>query len=762
MTGSWRYVAAATTIVLLSAIWYVWWVLTGAGPVAIGFLFMPLVMAVGGLAIRDLRRSVPLAPAGRRFWRPVEICAYLFAAGFALLAAEAFRIGPELPSMPPAAAALICSGVLLAMWGVASVPLGVTSRYERGKQWLDRAIALLGCSAVLWHFGIAPMVLAPEPWTVSALTILLLACAFAAGSITKVSYIAGGPVDRSAMRLVASTGLCAAGVALLSVIGGYEGAVPAQALCMPLSGLLLALAARRQRAAAKASVRPGNVWLPYLAVLAVDVPVADVLFRPEHWGPGAWEGRLIVLVAVVVTALVAVRQYVVFRENTRLLREKQASEARLRHEATHDPLTGLANRALFRQWLDEALTSGDATVLLVDLDDFKTVNDSLGHDVGDGLLVGFAGALCEAAGLDGSVARLAGDEFAVLITDADRGAAVAERVMAATAAPISSHRLLVHVSAGLATAPAGTAASQLLRDADAAMYAAKQRGKANWVRYAAGMEQPAQAHARLGGDLRRALDDGEFRLFYQPIIGLADGRIIGVEALVRWFHPERGLVPPIEFIPAAERTGLIVPLGRWVLREACRQAAEWLAEFGPDALNKVAPNVSVLQLHDPDFVTDVRAALADHGLGPDRLVLELTESAVLRGQRVLRVLHELHDMGVRLALDDFGTGESSLSLLRSFPASIVKLDKSFVDGIELDEPGTAAADARQAVARAVVQLAGALGLDTVAEGIENQEQADRLHRLGYTVGQGYHLGRPVSAEEMTARFAAQRSAAAAA
>jgi EAL domain-containing protein (putative c-di-GMP-specific phosphodiesterase class I) len=272
------------------------------------------------------------------------------------------------------------------------------------------------------------------------------------------------------------------------------------------------------------------------------------------------------------------------------------------------------------------------------------------------------------------------------------------------------------------------------------------------------MERPVLAYARLGGELRRALDDGEFRLVYQPImeLGRRPARVVGVEALVRWQHPARGLVPPAEFIPAAEATGLIVPLGRFVLREACRQAAAWLAEFGPDALRKIAPNVSVRQLHDPDFTADVLSALADSGLPTDRLVLELTESAVLRGPQVLRTLHQLHDHGVRLALDDFGTGESSLSLLRAFPASIVKLDKSFVDGIELDEEGTPEADARQAVARAVVQLAGAFGLDTVAEGIENQRQADRLAALGYTLGQGYHLARPMPAEDLTRLLATQR------
>jgi EAL domain-containing protein (putative c-di-GMP-specific phosphodiesterase class I) len=314
----------------------------------------------------------------------------------------------------------------------------------------------------------------------------------------------------------------------------------------------------------------------------------------------------------------------------------------------------------------------------------------------------------------------------------------------------------VHASAGIADAPAGTAADDLMRDADTALFSAKQRGKDNWVRFTPGMERPVLADAQLGAQVRAGLEAGEFRVVYQPLVELHGNQVIGVEALVRWDHPTRGVVSPADFIPVAERTGLIVPLGRFVLRETCRQAAVWLAEFGPEVLQKVGPNVSARQLHDPDFVDDVRAALADSGLPGEMLVLELTESAVLRGQQVSRTLHELHDMGVRLALDDFGTGESSLSLLRAFPASIVKLDKSFVDGIELGEDGSAEADTRQAVARAVQQLAGAFGLDTVAEGIENQAQADRLLALGYTLGQGYHLARPMGAEAMTRLLAAQR------
>ncbi|BBH71349.1 hypothetical protein ACTI_80340 [Actinoplanes sp. OR16] len=743
--------ATAAVVAVLGVVWYVVWSSAGAGPAAVAYLFMPAGMLVALAGLRSMRRTTPLHPVAGRFWRTLEIACWLLTAGYAILAGAAFRSSPDLPFMPIPSVVLAGAGMLLAMAAVARVPLGVTGRQERGKQGLDRTIAFLGCATVLWHFGLAPMIDAPEPWSPPVLAIVLLAFLFATGGITKVSYIGQGPVDRAAVRLVACSGLVAAVVAVAAVAGGANGPVQAQALCLPLVPVLVALASRRQRAAAGARVRQGNIMLPYLAMLATDIAVAHVLFGSSPRS----ETRIVVIASLLVTGLVTVRQFLAFRENTALLRRQREDEARLRHEATHDPLTGLANRSLFRRRLDETLAGEEAMVLLVDLDDFTTVNDSLGHDAGDELLVAFAGVLAEAAGPDGEPARLGGDEFAILVADPARGEAVATRVMAATDGPVGASRLLVHVSAGLASAPAGTAASDLLRAADTAMHVAKERGKNNWVRYASGMERAAQQHARLGGELRRGLDEGEFRVVYQPLVGLGDGRIVGVEALVRWQHPERGLVSPAEFIPAAERTGLIVPLGRFVLRETCRQAAAWISEFGPEALAKVAPNVSVRQLHDPDFVGDVKAALADAGLGAERLVLELTESAVLRGAQVLRVLHELHDMGVRLALDDFGTGESSLSLLRAFPAAIVKLDKSFVDGIELGEPGTAEADARQAVARAVVQLAGALGLDTVAEGIENQEQADRLHALGYTVGQGYHLGRPVSPAEISARFAAE-------
>jgi diguanylate cyclase (GGDEF)-like protein len=760
-----RYVLATAGMTALGAAWCVAYLTVGAGTEALSYIFVPVTGGLAAAAVRHMIRGCELDGAVRRFWRAVLVAIALMTVGYTWLAVDmlAHAAQAHTRSMPLPAAACVAGGFAVAIWAVARVPVVAAGGVEWWRMLLDRAIGFLGCAAVLWYLGLAPMLSADEAWSRQAMALVGLAFLVAVSAATKVSYVLGGPVDPVALRFIAASGGVPAGaVAVLAVQFGFAGGVPAQAIVMPLAPVLVTLGVAAQW---RANIRirrhtaRGGVLLPYLAVAAVDLPLIAVAFG----APLRWPGRVVVAAAVAVTALVTVRQLIAFRENARLLRNTRIQEERLQFEVSHDGLTGLANRALFRDRLTTTLaTTGRASVLLIDLDDFKAVNDLLGHGIGDRLLVSVSQLLRAEVGADSLPARVGGDEFAVLLTGAEpEPQELAGRLLAALNRPISEHRLLVQASIGIATAGPGATVDSVLRDADVAMYTAKQRGKASFVRYEDGMGEPILAHMQLGGELRRALDNDEFRVVYQPIMRLDDNRVIGVEALVRWHHPTRGVISPAEFIPAAERTGLIVPLGRFVLREACRQTALWLSEFGPDALLKAGPNVSARQLHDPDFVSDVTAALAESGLPAERLVLELTESAVLRGQQVSRTLFELDRMGVRLALDDFGTGESSLSLLRAFPAAIIKLDKSFVDGIEIDDGQPAAANARQAVARAVIQLSHAFDLDAVAEGVESAEQAAALRELGYSLGQGYHLARPMTAAGVSYLLARQQATAAA-
>ncbi len=756
-----RYVWAAAGNAVVGAAWYVASLTVSAGTEAIMYLFVPVGAVFATASVHHMCRNVDLDPVARRFWRSQLLALVLITVGYSWLAEDMLTHAAtaRVRSMPVPAAACVAIGFGIALWAIARVPIITTGHTERWRIALDRTIALLGCATVLWYLGLAPMVIAVQPWSRQTIVLVGLAFLLAVGTITKVSYVDGGPVDRAALRFIASSGgLVGAAVAVLAVRFGYSGGAPAQAVVMPLAPVLVTLgvaAQWRSRRAPRHDFARGGPLLPYLAVVAVDVPLIAVAFGSTM----RWPGRIVVVATVMVTTLVTVRQFIAFQENVRLLEGRRLQEERLQHEVTHDGLTGLGNRALFRHQLATALARRrTVSVLIVDLDDFKSVNDLLGHGVGDRLLVSVAELLRAEVGGHGLAVRIGGDEFAVLLTDADtRPDELAGRLLAAFSDPISEYHLLVQASIGIADARPGASVDAVLRDADVAMYIAKQRGKAAFVRYVSGMEEPVLAYMQLGGELRRALDHDEFRLVYQPVVRLEDGRVIGAEALVRWHHPTRGVVGPAEFIPAAERTGLIVPLGRYVLRESCRQIAAWLAEFGSDALQQAGPNVSAQQLHNPDFVSEVIAALADSGLASDRLVLEVTESAVLRGQQVSRTLHELDRIGIRLALDDFGTGESSLTLLKVFPVAIVKLDKSFVDGIEIDDGGPAAIKARRAVARAVIQLAEGLGLDTVAEGIENAAQVAVLRELGYRMGQGYHLAEPMTAEDMSRLLARQQS-----
>ena len=423
---------------------------------------------------------------------------------------------------------------------------------------------------------------------------------------------------------------------------------------------------------------------------------------------------------------------------------RREAEEQLRHQAFHDPLTGLANRALFTDRVQHALVvrSGDAAVLFLDLDDFKAVNDGLGHPAGDALLQEVAQRLSEALTPGDTIGRLGGDEFAILVERAGGDASavdVAERVIGALQEPfgVQGREVFITASVGIGV---GSDAEELLRSADVAMYRAKASGKAQYVVYAPRMDDHVLGRLELVADLRRAVLDEELVVHYQPTVELESGRIVGVEALVRWQHPTRGLLQPSDFIGVAEETGQIVEIGRWVLEEACRQTARWRAERAYDL--SVSVNVSTRQIRRPGLVDDVRAALSTSGLAPHALTLEITESALARRrEEMTAILEDVTALGVLLALDDFGTGYSSLSLLRDLPVHTLKIDRSFVQTIDAG-PGP------RAFVQAIVDLAEALRLTAVAEGVERPIQVAALRRIGCSYGQGFHFARPLAADAL--------------
>jgi diguanylate cyclase (GGDEF)-like protein/PAS domain S-box-containing protein len=437
--------------------------------------------------------------------------------------------------------------------------------------------------------------------------------------------------------------------------------------------------------------------------------------------------------------------------NSRDVTERKRLEQQLTHQAFHDSLTGLANRALFRDRVAHALLLAqrarrDLGVIFLDLDDFKRVNDSLGHSQGDQLLMQVAGRLQAAARATDTVARLGGDEFAVLVENVgghDGCAQVIERLRNAMAEPflVGGHAVNVRASMGVATSGGEDSADDLLRNADVAMYAAKRTGKGGYKQYDARLHAAAMAELETEAALRGAAERGELVLHYQPIYSLRTGRLFGVEALLRWAHPDQGLLLPAQFVPLAEENGLIVPLGRWVLREAFRQLRDWRARY-PEAGVVVCVNISGRQLQVPTLGPEVREALKATGADPRTVILEITESVLMhQTEETLEELQRLKHLGFRLAIDDFGTGYSSLSYLQRFPIDLLKIARPFVEQIGLGRE-------RAALARAIIGLGETLRLGTIAEGIEVTEQWAGLRELGCQYGQGYYFAPPLSAAEV--------------
>ncbi len=753
-TGSLRILGArarrepAASGALAVAVLSVAWLLT-APPAQVRLISTATVPVLAGavsIGLWQLAGDPRLVPGAGRFWRFMALSMSGYTAGMLLnLAGYGHRL-PGLPGDEPGSAYLYPVAGAFMLAGLVVFPTVARSRVEQLKVCLDAATVLLGTAMFAWYFGLAPRWRAQTGWTALfdhlILPTMILVVGFA---VLRITMAGASVICRPTMVCFLASVLCGSAFGLVD--GNFDGRYGWLAGTLGIASLVCSLTGvtiQRYRVGVPAPAsrhwrRPFTA-LPYGVIAAVLILLL-VVVRDDLSGKGwAILGGVLALATVVIG-----RQFAALWENSRLLAANRLLTEKLGHQAYHDHLTGLANRTLFSEKVGEALAAGTdrVSVLFVDLDDFKTVNDSLGHQACDELLVAVARRLRGTIRAHDMLGRLGGDEFGVLMASAtdETVSAVARRLLGLFDRPfrLSGKHIHVQASLGIASATPGEVdPAALLRNADIAMYAAKNGDKGGWRHFQPGMLEALLHRHRMRAALVQAVERAEFTVQYQPIVDLRDGRICGAEALVRWCRPDGTWVPPDQFIPLAEETGMVVEIDRRVLREACRRAAGWQGEH-PFAIHV---NLSARQLHRPELVVEIREILEEAGLRAGLLTLEVTETWLSTDYAgALQRLGELGRLGVHLAIDDFGTGYSSLARLRGMPVHLLKIDKSFTDELA-DELGPAP------LAHAVIALAKTLDMQTVAEGIEAPVQARRLLALGCRYGQGFHFARPMPAERL--------------
>jgi diguanylate cyclase (GGDEF)-like protein len=707
------------------------------------------VPAVGGVALAFLafRDAAELTGGAlRTFWRRLSLGMGTVTAAALSQTVDVLTVRHS--GMPPIGARtllLYVIGTVLAIAALLRLPGG-------GRSWRQLTTAVLDVAVVAVTAGLAASEYVGwfvDRFGVSAsawwLNIAMMAIAVAGVVVVvKIMSARQSPVPRAALWWLSPVGLCGPlSTVLMSVLSPWPH-LNGSAAVLPFVGLfgVLAVRAQRRRLAPGAAGRLAATAPPVASRRSTAVPlvatglasllVATIYLRTGHLSVFQVADTALLLL------LVVARQAVALADNAVLL-------GAVEHQAMHDDLTGLFSRRYFTAAVAGVRTPH--TVVLLDLKEFRELNEALGPDAGDELLITFARRLTGLAGDRAVVARLGGDDFGVLLPGTHPD--FAGRLLAANGEPLyaAGREVLVDVTIGTAEGDTG----DLYRRAELALRAAADvPGGATC--YDESLEGRLTRRATMAAELRRALTDGEFTMLFQPIVELPDGAMTGVESLVRWIRPDGQVVSPADFIPVAEDTGLIVELGAWIIDEVCAHTAAWRRQYGPDGLRSVSVNVSARQLLDPALPGLVAAALARHGIPARQLTIEITETAVFGGSRALATVHSLSELGVSIALDDFGTGHSSLGLLRTCPVDVIKVDKSFVDGLG----GTSQ---QEAIVTALTGIAEMMGLRTIAEGVETPEQARRLFELGYREVQGFLFARPLAAADISTMLQRQAIAA---